>query len=445
MSLYICLLSFTLCYIVGRRSLVGGLIAVLGVGYVYGIMRANLQDTLSYFIFDLGVLGFYAANWLRPITLAQKLRLQPIQLWMEVLMFWAIVVFFLPFQDLMIRLVGLRTSIFLLPFLLIGARLTPEERYKLALGLAVLNLAALALAGGEFFLGIERFFPRGQMTKIIYLSKDVVSNSAYRIPASFSNAHGYGGAMFISIPFLAGALLQKHKKQWQGQLLILGLTSALLGVLLSATRLNFVGVAILVLILTFSIKSRISYAFGWLVILAAVGMVAMGEARLQRVVELQNTEMVKERIVGSVNMNFFELAAQYPFGNGLGGGGSNIPYFLQERIENPIGMENEYARVMLEQGIFGLCLWIAFIGWILTRPRGNKFDSWHQGARLAWYACAINFAFGLIGIGLFTTVPFTCLLLLNAGWVATQQYAYAPNEANRTATISLQSTKQVMT
>ena len=445
MALYICLLSFALCYWAGRRSLVSGLIAVLGVGYVYGITRANLPDTLSHFIFDAGVLGFYAALWFRPMTLAQKLRLQPLQLWVELLMLWPIVVFLLPYQDLMIRLVGLRTSIFLLPFLLIGARLTSEERYQLALGIAALNLFALAFAGAEFFLGVPTFFPRNQMTRIIYMSKDVVGNTAYRIPATFANAHSYGGAMFIGIPLLAGALLQKHKKQRHGQLLILGLTAAVLGVLLSATRLNFVGISVLIMVLTFSIKSRIGYAFGWIIILAAIGMFAAGESRLQRVTELQNTEMVKERIVGSVNMNFFELAATYPFGNGLGGGGTSIPYFLRDRIERPIGMENEYARIMLEQGIFGLCLWIAFVLWMLTRPRGKHFDSWQHGVQLAWYACAINFAFGLLGIGLFTAVPQTCLLLMNAGWVATRQHAFSSNEEDYPASHAFKSAKQLVT
>src|SRR4051812_6219760 len=123
MALYICLLSFTLCYLTARRSLANGLIAVLGVGYFYGIMRANVPETTSHFIFDSGVLGLYAALWFHPMRLAQRLKLQPLQLWVELLILWPIVIFFLPFQDVMVRLVGLRTSIFLLPFLLIGARL----------------------------------------------------------------------------------------------------------------------------------------------------------------------------------------------------------------------------------------------------------------------------------------------------------------------------------
>jgi hypothetical protein len=421
MSFYICLLCFTVCYIAARRSLVGGLITTMAVGYIFGITKANLPETGSYFIFDSAVLGFYAAQLFRPLTLAMKLRVEGLQTWVELLIFWPLIVFFFPLQDLMIRLVGLRTSIFLLPFLLIGARLIPEERYKLALGLACLNLVALAFAGAEFFMGVEQFFPRNQITKIIYLSKDVAGYAAYRIPASFANAHAYGGAMVVTIPLVAGALLQKRKKQWHVTLLVMGLSAAVLGVLLSATRLNFVALAVLVVVLTFSIKSRISYAFGWIVIMAVIGLFASGEVRLQRVTELQNTEMVTERVGWSVNMSFFELAAKHPFGNGLGGGGSSIPYFLQDRLENPVIMENEYARIMLEQGIFGLLLWIAFMIWLFTRGKGDPTDSWNQGRRLAQWTCLLVFGTGLIGIGMFVSVPQTCLLLINAGWIAARQ------------------------
>lgn len=444
MSFYICLLSFALCYIAGRRSLVSGLIATLAVGYVFGITRANLPETASYFIFDLALLGFYSAQLFRPITQAIKFKVEGLKLWIELLIFWPLIVFFLPLQDLMVRLVGLRTSIFFLPFLLIGARLLPEERYKLALGLAGLNLVALGFAGAEFFIGVPQFFPLNPVTRIIYLSKDVVGHTAYRIPACFANAHSYGGAMVVTIPLLAGALLQKKKQQWHLYLMIMGLVAALLGVLLSATRLNFVAAAILVAVLTFSIKSRISYAFGCIVIMAAIGLFASGEARLQRFTDLKNADTLTERVGWSVNMGFFELAAKHPFGNGLGGGGSSIPYFLQDRLQNPVVMESEYARIMLEQGIFGLLLWIAFIVWLLTRGKGDSSDPWWQGRRLARWSCTIMFAIGFIGIGLFTAIPQTCLLLINAGWIAARQKAPEFEEERRSASPAFKGAAQLV-
>src|SRR5260370_6993098 len=126
--------------------------------------------------------------------------------------------------------------------------------------------------------------------------------------------------------------------------------------------------------------------------------------------------MVSERIACSVYMGFFEAAATYPFGNGLGGGGTSIPYFLQNRIEKPVIIENEYARILLEQGLVGLALWVAFIVWVLIRPQPSKSDSWFVGRRLAWVTCAVYFATGLIVTALFTSIPHTSLFLLTVGW-----------------------------
>jgi hypothetical protein len=445
LSFYLCLLAFALCYWAARRSLVNGLIAVLAVGYGYGITRANVPETLSHFIFDSAVLGLYAAQLFRPTSQAMRSRLEGLQGWTELLVFWAIVMFFFPAQDLVVRLVGLRASIFFLPFLLIGARLTSEERYKLALGLAALNLVALAFGGAEFLMGLPQFFPRNQATKIIYVSKDVVGHTSYRIPASFANAHAYGGAMVVTISLVAGALHQKRKQQWHVYLLLMGLAAAVLGVLLSATRQNFIVVAVLVLVLTFSIKSRISYAFGWLVIMGAIAMFASGEARLQRVAELRDTDMITERVSWSVNMSFFELAAKYPFGNGLGGGGSSVPYFLQDYLKDPVAMENEYARIMLEQGIFGLLLWIAFVIWLLSRGKSDPSDPWRQGRRLAWWACMLTFGTALIGVGMFVSIPQNCLLLINAGWIAARQDAFEFEKEDRTVPHAFGSAKQVPT
>ena len=120
-------------------------------------------------------------------------------------------------------------------------------------------------------------------------------------------------------------------------------------------------------------------------------------------------------------MNFFEIAAQYPFGNGLGGGGTSIPYFLQNRIINPVLMENEYARIMLEQGIMGLLIWIAFILWLFTRRNADPLDSWYFGRRLALVACIASFVTGLTGTGLLTSVPHSSLLFLLVGWVGARQ------------------------
>jgi cell division protein FtsW (lipid II flippase) len=198
---------------------------------------------------------------------------------------------------------------------------------------------------------------------------------------------------------------------------------------MSAARTHFLVACILVIVATFSLRSRFGYVLGWLILLCGIGWLVSGEQRLQRFMELRNTDSVTERLSWSVNMNFFEIAAQYPFGNGLGGGGTSIPYFLQDRIANPVLMENEYARIMLEQGIAGLLIWILFILWLFTHRRERRFDAWYLGRRLAWVACGVYFLIGLTGTGLLTSIPQSCLFMLLIGWVGARQPATEPAQA----------------
>jgi len=419
MSLVLCLVAFAACFIAGRRSLVTGLVTLLAIGYVYGITRANIPETSAHFIFDAGVVGLYAAQVFHRLTAPEKYRVEKLKPWLELLIVWPLLVFFMPVQNWLIQVVGLRGSIFLLPFIFFGARLDGGDRYRLALWLAAFNIAVLILAGIEYFNGIESFFPHNQMTELIYKSNDLAGRTAYRIPASFANAHAYGGTMVVGLPLLAGAAIQKRLRGFHLLLLILGIAAAMLGVLMSAARTHFIAAAIVTIVATFSLRSRIGYAFGWLLLIVAIGWMVSGEERLQRFTQLQDTDAVVERLSGSVNMEFFEIAAQYPFGNGLGGGGTSIPYFLRGEIRNPVGMENEYARIMLEQGVVGLVFWVAFIVWIFTRRNAN--DSWYLGRRLAKVACVVFFISALTGTGLLTSIPQTAVFLLLVGWVGARQ------------------------
>ncbi len=420
MSLTLCLVALVITFIAARHSLVAGLGMVLAIGYAYGITRANLADPYSHLIFDAGVLGFYGAELLRHVTRAEAQKVQSVRPWIELLIAWPLILFLIPNQDTLIRFVGLRGNVFLLPFIIIGARLGNDGRYDLAIRLAILNIIAFVFASVEFFTTIEHFFPRNEVTRLIYLSKDAFQG-AYRIPSTFTGSHAYAGTMVMTLPLLLGALQQKRSGSLHKPLLIAGSIVAFLGVLLAATRLHFIGAAIIIIVALFSVRSRASHVLGWILVLAGIGWVVSSEQRLQRFMSLQNTETVSERVAGSVNMGFFDLATAYPLGNGLGGGGTSIPYFLSDRIQNPVGMENEYARIMLEQGIVGLGLWIAFIIWLFTRQGGDPTDSWFLGRRLAWVTCASYFAAGLIGTGLLTSIPQTCLFLLSVGWVARQR------------------------
>jgi hypothetical protein len=48
------------------------------------------------------------------------------------------------------------------------------------------------------------------------------------------------------------------------------------------------------------------------------------------------------------------------------------------------------------------------------------------GRRLAYVACACCFGMGLLGVGLFTSVPMTTLTFLLTGWFAVREVRAAP-------------------
>ena len=422
-ALLLCFASFVVCYWAGRRSLTRGLISVLTVGYMYGIARANLQETYSHFIFDAAVVGLYVAQLFQRLSPLEEYKVSNLRPWLEFLIAWPFLLFLIPIQDYLIQFVGLRGNVFLLPFVLLGARLDGNQRYRLALWIAGLNLLAFSFAGAEYLLGLDRFFPHNRVTELIYISKDLVGHTAHRIPATFPNAHAYGGTMVMGLPLLIGAIMQKRKNSFEFQWLVLGIAAALIGVLMSAARIHFVAALALIIIAVFSFRSKLSYAFGWLALIGIIGWGISGEQRLQRFTELKDTQSVAERVSWSVNMDFFEIAARYPFGNGLGGGGTSIPYFLQSRISDPVGIENEYGRIMLEQGITGLLMWVAFVFWIITRVDRTQNDPWYLGRRLAIVTCLVFFITALMGTGLLTSIPQTSLFLLLVGWVGARQQA----------------------
>jgi len=425
-SVGLCGAAFVVCFQIARRSLVAGLCALLAIGYAYGIVRANLPDGFSHMIFDCGVLGVYAAQLWRRQPVWQGIRSEELRNWIFVLIAWPVLLFFSLRQDPLIQLVGLRGNIFLIPFLILGARLTGDDIYKLALWLSLCNIAAGLFGLVQFAIGIEPFFPHNAVTDIIYRSKDLADYTAYRIPSSFSSAHAYAATMVMTIPILAGAWVQPHYGKWQARLISAALLVSMLGVFMSATRLYALILFVLILTTVFTGRLPGAYRFRYLIVVAAVGYVVAGEQRFQRFTTLQDPEFLSERLVGSVNLTFVELAKRYPLGNGLGGGGTSVPYFLQNRIRNVVTMENEYARILLELGLPGLLMWALFLLWLFTRPNVRKVDMFYFGRRLAYVACACSFALGLIGVGLFTSVPATTLTFLLTGWFAVREVKAPP-------------------
>jgi len=187
---------------------------------------------------------------------------------------------------------------------------------------------------------------------------------------------------------------------------------------MSAVRTHFILLLILITVFTFSTRLRPVYRVTWLIILVMVGYVVSTHERMQRFTTLKNTDFIAFRIQSSVNVSLLQAVQQFPFGNGLGGGGTSIPYFLMDRVDHPIAVESEIGRIQLETGLIGMTAWVCFVFWIFTRPGARHRDPWFLAHRLAWVGCLAFFSVGFIGIGLFTAIPATPAFLMLLGWIA---------------------------
>jgi hypothetical protein len=421
-ELALCGFAFIASFVTARRSLAAGLVATLTVGFLYGILRANLPDPASHFLFDSGVAGLYAGLWMRPLTAIQRYRVRNLMPWVACLIAWPLVLFFIPLRDPLIQLVGLRGQIMFLPFLLIGALLDGTELYAVSLCVAMLCLVAFGFAGAEWLLGVQRFFPRVRgVTDLIYFSNDATASGGLRIPATFVNSAGYAETMVVGMPLLVGAWVQRRGIRWQRWLLVAAIVASALGTFMAASRVHaavLIGLAAsLCLSGALGRKPRLI----WLLIIAAVAWAVATQPRLQRFETLRNTRIIEHRLADSLNSHLLDLAEEHPIGRGLGGGGTSLPYFLRGQVGDRVGMESEYARIMLEEGIPGLCMWLAFIVWLLTGPAAGRDDPWSLGRWLARITCGAYFAAAAIGTGLLTAIPGTPMLLLLAGCVASRR------------------------
>ena len=419
-ALALCVIAFLVCYLAGRRTLGKGIVALMTFGYFYGILRANLLTTYSHFIFDAGMIGLFLSVLGAKYASNQRAGSEAVKLWTILLMAWPALLVLLPFQPLLVSLVGLRANIFFLPLLWMGFRMREKDLMELSTGLAILDLLALAFAGAEYFLGVPRFFPVSPVTSIIYSSGDV-EGGFLRIPATFTSAHAFGGTMVATIPFLIG-LWTRAERRFQRLLALTAIPLALLGVLMSATRTNFVYGTAMVTFVLFTTKMKTKYRAMFLTVVALVALAALTNVRFQRFKSLKDTDFVAERIAGSVNRDFFEILTEYPMGNGLGGGGSSMPYFLQSAVRHPIGIENEYARILAEQGIIGLLIWLCFLVWFLSNYSvAFAPGPWSTSRRLLWCLAAVTFGTAWIGTGVLSSIPGTVIMIAVMGWTAAPQ------------------------
>ena len=163
--------------------------------------------------------------------------------------------------------------------------------------------------------------------------------------------------------------------------------------------------------------SRLSLTIGLVgVVLVAGGLrFASTSERFQRASSLEDTEMVGNRFAGSVNASFLDLLGRYPLGAGMGSA-TSIPYFLADVAPEPIGMENEYCRILVDQGWFGLGGWLAFLVWLFVRPPPSRpADPWWIGVVLMYSLTLAFWVTAIMGTGILSSIPGTVLLLTQMG------------------------------
>ena len=412
LGLSLCFAALLSTYVAARRSLASGLAGLLAWGYLYGILRVNIATTTGHFIFDCALIGLYAAQFLKRKTLADGRRRAQLKTWIAVLASWSVLLSLVPFQPVLVTLVGLRGAIFFLPLVLLSSRLTDQDLSRLSLAVSILNVAVLCVAMAEFKLGLERFYPHNSLTTIIYRMHD--AGDSYRIPATFTSPAGYGGTMVFSLALLFGRWAQTSLTRFGRMITVSGLAAAFVGVLLCACRYPFIQACMVIGYATFTGKLSVKRKAICCVLIIAAAGAALSSERLQRFTTLRDTDYVETRVSGSVNRRFVEILLEYPMGNGLGGGGTPMPYFLEDQVKNPIGIENTYGAILAEQGLTGLLLWTCFFVWVFACSAPFVPTTWREGRRVAWFSSLVAMSTAFIGVGLFVNVP--PFLYLMIGW-----------------------------
>ncbi len=414
MGLILCLLSVALAAFFSRRNLGSGLGFTLAVGCIYGWLRANFLDGLTHFCFDAALAGLYIGSLPR-LRLRRASQGGRISRWVTLLICWPLIIIllspFLEAQHVFVQIAGLRNAVLFVPILLLGNAVSPEDLDRFATWAEWCVLGASCFAIAELILGVELFFPVNEVTKIIYSSNDI-AGGLLRIPGSFSSAHAYGGTMAAVIPLLFGRLDRAGATRWMS---LGAIALASLGVFACGARLPVLLFGFLLAGSLIQLRRRPIALLLMIVTMAGVGYSVSQSGRLRRFETLGDPEMVEQRFAGSVNMSFGDILSDYPMGKGLGSAvGTSVPFFLADYAQPPIGIESEFGRLLIEEGLPGLLLWIAFVGSVL----GFSLSAVRrQGARSVgmWLFCTGSWASGLIGTGLLSAIPTTMILMLYLG------------------------------
>jgi len=414
------------------RSLGWGFLAVIAVGYVSGVIRANYLGVFTAFMFDAAVFGLYLGFLLGKARWAAGGMSRTAVGFVLFMIAWPTFLCLVPVNHFLVQCVALRAAIWFLPVLLIATRLTTADLALLTRGLVVLNLVALAVGVYLYLYGIEVLYPVNAVTGIIYCSKDLGgSTKYYRVPSLFLNAHVYGGAMLYTLPFLFDRLAGVKVRLVDRWLAVAGMVAAGGGLLMCGARYPLVVLGLTLLVAW--VMTRLSLKLALLAaVLGWVGLfVARNDERLQRVTSLGDSESVSQRVAGSANEGFLEILIYYPFGRGMGSAnGTNIPFFLAHLAPEQFGLENEFCRILVDQGWFGLAGWLALVGWLCARPpSGRSRAPWWLGVVFMYSLTLSWWATSFIGTGLLTSIPGTFLLLTEMGVLVTVRGQGAVPEA----------------
>jgi hypothetical protein len=412
--------AFAGTYFATSRSLARGFLAMFAVGYFSGVVRANFMGVFTSFMFDAAVLGLYLGFFLGRSSRAAGVWSGPAGHFVIFLIAWPTLLSFVPVNHYLVQLVGVRSSVWLLPIMLLSSRLTAADLDVISRGLAILNLAALAGGVYVFQFGVEALYPINAITKIIYNSNDVAGYKYHRIPSIFLNAHSYGGTMLYTLPLLLDRTIGTGVRLVDRGLAAVGIVAAAGGLLMCGARLPLIMLALMLVVAWALTRFSLKLGLFGAILVGGGLMVAGTNERFQRVSNLEKTDEIVSRVASSANSSFLELLMDYPMGAGMGSaGGTSIPFFLADVAPEQIALENEYGRILIDQGLIGLGGWLAFIMWIHVRPpRAQPPAPWRLGSMLMYSLTLTIWMTAFIGSGTLTSIPGSALILMQMGVLA---------------------------
>ena len=422
MGIALSVLSFFAVRWFARRGLGHAFGATLAVGCFYGIVRAQLNDSGSYLMFDAALLGLYLSAYKgfrgRVVRNARALTG-----WVAALCALPVLLILLsPFLDgqpLLVQLLGLRTAMYFVPVLLIGAYLSEAEWLEVSTWAAWLAMICAGFGAAELLLGVERFIPDNPASALIYAAHDVGEGSGLRIPSTFPSGHAYSLSMVGFIPILLRRFQADRTSRASLLLTWASLGAAGFGALGSGARLPVLVLALMVPVLILRSTKKLGLLVGLAAVTLVLGLTVARTQQFRRIETLRDPEAVAARVGSSVNVSLLEAMAEAPLGYGLGMGfGTSIPYFLADSAKAQIGMESEYARIAIEEGVLGVVLWLGLVLWSMSKLPFGRRNAGDMVGPAMWIFCAGSWFSGLIGAGVLSSVPTTVLLLSQMGAVA---------------------------